>query len=112
MDNYAKTEKLNDEDFKEIIGVTRNTFEAMITILRNAYNARPRKWRGGRKKKLSFEEQLMLTLKYYRYYVTQKALAFEFEVGEATVSDTIKWVVERPQKNNESTILEKRNSIQ
>ena len=66
MDNYAKTEKLNDEDFKEIIGVTRNTFEAMITILRNAYNARPRKWRGGRKKKLSFEEQLMLTLKYYR----------------------------------------------
>ena len=47
MDNYAKTEKLNDEDFKEIIGVTRNTFEAMITILRNAYNARPRKWRGG-----------------------------------------------------------------
>ena len=89
MDNYAKTEKLNDEDFKEIIGVTRNTFEAMITILRNAYNARPRKWRGGRKKKLSFEEQLMLTLKYYRYYVTQKALAFEFEVGEATVSDTI-----------------------
>lgn len=147
MDNYAKTEKLNDEDFKEIIGVTRNTFEAMITILRNAYNARPRKWRGGRKKKLSFEEQLMLTLKYYRYYVTQKALAFEFEVGEATVSDTIKWVeetlikdgtfslpgkkvllkddsievvlvdvtecpVERPPKNNESTILEKRNSIQ
>ena len=24
--------------------------------------------------------------------ITQKALAFEFEVGEATVSDTIKWV--------------------
>lgn len=26
--------------------------------------------------------------------ITQKALAFEFEVGEATVSDTIKWVEE------------------
>ncbi len=34
----------------------------------------------------------MLTLKYHRYYITQKALAFEFGVGEATVCDTIRWV--------------------
>lgn len=94
MDFYAKTERLSDRDFKEIIGVKRKTFEDMILILKNAYDSRPRKWRGGRKKKLSFEEQLMMTLKYYRYYITQKALAFEFEVGEATVSDTIKWVEE------------------
>lgn len=147
MDFYTKTEKLSDQDFKEIIGVKRSTFEAMICILKNAYNSRPRKWRGGRRKKLSFEEQLMLTLKYYRYYITQKALSFEFEVGEATVSDTIKWVektlikdgtfslpgkkvllednsievvlvdvtecsIERPKKNNESTILEKRKDTQ
>ena len=38
------------------------------------------------------ENQLILTLKYLRHYVTQKQLAFEFEVGEATVSDTIRWV--------------------
>lgn len=147
MDFYTKTEKLSDQDFKEIIGVKRSTFEAMICILKNAYNSRPRKWRGGRRKKLSFEEQLMLTLKYYRYYITQKALSFEFEVGEATVSDTIKWVektlikdgtfslpgkkvlleddsievvlvdvtecpIERPQKNNGSTIPEKRKDTQ
>lgn len=92
MDIYAKTVKLNDKDFKEIIGVKRTTFEAMVTILKKAYAARPNKHRGGRKKKLSIEEQLILTLKYERYYVTQKALAFEFEVGEATVSGTIKWV--------------------
>ena len=145
MDFYAKTERLSDRDFKEIIGVKRKTFEDMI--LKNAYDSRPRKWRGGRKKKLSFEEQLMMTLKYYRYYITQKALAFEFEVGEATVSDTIKWVeetlikdgtfslpgkkalleddsievvlvdvtecpVERPKKNSENTIQEKRKDTQ
>ena len=34
----------------------------------------------------------MLTLKYHRFYITQKALAFEFEIGEATVCDTIRWV--------------------
>lgn len=37
-------------------------------------------------------DNFILTLKYYRYYVTQKALAFEFGVGEATVCDTIRWV--------------------
>ena len=33
-----------------------------------------------------------MALKYWRQYVTQKELAFEFEVGEATVHDTIVWV--------------------
>ena len=83
---------MNDENFKEIIGVKKDTFDAMVKILKDAYAARPKKWRGGRKKKLSVEEQLILTLKYYRYYITKKVLAFEFGVGEATVCDTIRWV--------------------
>jgi hypothetical protein len=92
MDFYAKTARLDDKDFKEIIGVKRSTFDVMVIILKNACAAKPKRWRGGRKKILSIEEQLMLTLKYHRFYITQKALAFEFEVGETTVSDTIKWV--------------------
>lgn len=147
MEIYEKAVKLNDEDFKEIIGVKRSTFETMVKILKDAYAAIPRKWRGGRKKKLSIEEQLILTLKYYRHYVTQKVLAFEFGVGEGTVCNTIKWVeetlikdgtfslpgkktlleddsievvlvdvtecpIERPQKNNESTIPAKRKGTQ
>ena len=94
MDIYENAIKLNDKDFKEIIGVKRSTFDSMVNILKVASAAKPKKWRGGRKKKLSIEEQLILTLKYYRFYVTQKALAFEFGVGEATVCDTIKWVEE------------------
>ena len=92
MEIYEKAVQLNDEDFKEIIGVKKSTFESMVKILKEAYIARPKKYRGGRKKKLSIEEQLMLTLKYNRFYITQKALAFEFEIGEATVCDTIRWV--------------------
>ena len=92
MEIYEKAIELNDKDFKEIIGVKKTTFDAMVKILKDVYAAKPKKWRGGRKKKLSIEEQLMLTLKYYRYYITQKALAFEFGIGEATVCDTIRWV--------------------
>lgn len=92
MNFYEKAERLSEKDFKQIIGVKKTTFDAMAVILKEAYTNKPRKWRGGRKKKLTIEEQLFMTLKYLRQYVTQKELAFEFEVGEATVCDTIRWV--------------------
>jgi predicted HTH transcriptional regulator len=90
MDHYEKTMKLKDKDFKQIIGVKRETFYAMVDLLQKEYIKKHRK--GGRKPKLRLEEQLIMCLKYLRQYVTQKELAYEFEVGEATVHDTIVWV--------------------
>ncbi|MDR2360789.1 MAG: transposase family protein, partial [Oscillospiraceae bacterium] len=81
MNHYEKTQKLNDVDFKQIIGVKRETFAAMTEVLTEVYLEKHIK--GGRKPKLTLEEQLILTLKYLRQYVTQKELAYEFEVGEA-----------------------------
>jgi predicted DNA-binding protein YlxM (UPF0122 family) len=90
MNHYEKTKRLNDTDFKQIIGVKRETFAAMVEVLSAEYRKKHAK--GGRKPKLTLEEQLLMTLKYLRQYVTQKELAYEFEVGEATVHDTIEWV--------------------
>ena len=144
MNCYEKTKRLNNEDFKQVIGVKRETFSVMAEILKKAYEEKHKK--GGRKPKLIIEEQLLMTLKYLRQYVTQKELAYEFEIGEATVHDTIVWVenvlikegtfslpgkkklleddrieivlvdvtecpVERPKKNKENGILEKRKDI-
>ena len=90
MTRHEKASKLNDKDFKQIIGVQKVTFDEMIDVLRDAY-AEKHKNRG-RHAKLSLEDQLFMSLKYWRQYVTQKELAFEFEVGEATAHDTIVWV--------------------
>jgi len=90
MNHYEKTARLKDTDFKQIIGVKRETFVEMVKVLGVAYAKKHEK--GGRKPKLTLEEQLLMTLKYLRQYVTQKELAYEFEVGEATVHDTIEWV--------------------
>lgn len=90
MNCYEKTKRLNNEDFKQVIGVKRETFSVMTEILGKAYEEKHE--RGGRKPKLTIEEQLLMTLKYLRQYVTQKELAYEFEIGEATVHDTIVWV--------------------
>ena len=43
-------------------------------------------------KELSLEEQLMMTLRYLRYYPAQRLLAFDFGVEVATVNETITWV--------------------
>jgi len=40
-----------------------------------------------------------MSLKYWRQYVTQKELSYEFEVGEATTHDTIVWVENTLVKN-------------
>lgn len=90
MNHYEKTKSLDDVDFKQIIGVKRKTFTDMMDILKAEYTKKHKK--GGRIPKLTLEEQLIMTLKYLRQYVTQRELAYEFEVGEATIHDTIKWV--------------------
>ena len=37
MNYYEKTKRLNNEDFKQVIGVKRETFLMMTEILRKAY---------------------------------------------------------------------------
>jgi hypothetical protein len=70
--------------------VKKETFDTMIKVLTAAYAAKHT--RRGRHTKLSLQDQLFLSLKYWRQYVTQKELSYEFEVGEATTHDTIVWV--------------------
>ena len=82
---FAKAMRLSDVDFKQIIGVEKNTCSAMLEVLREAYAAKHK--RRGRHAALALEDILFMSLKYWRQYVTQKELSFEFNVGEATVHD-------------------------
>jgi len=87
---FDKAMSLSDVDFKQVIGVTKPTYGAMLAELRAAYAAKHR--RRGRHARLALEDILFMSLKYWRQYVTQKELAFEFGVGEATVHDWVVWV--------------------
>jgi len=87
---YEKAMRLSDADFKQIIGVKKDTYEKMLEEVRIGYAEKHK--RRGCHAKLALEDILFMALKYWRQYVTQKELAFEFEVGEATVHDWIVWV--------------------
>lgn len=90
MTRYEKAMGLKIEDFKQLIGVKPETFDDMLEVLTEAYKEKHKE--GGRPSKLTLFDQLFLTLKYLRQYVTQKELAYEFEIGEATTHDIIIWV--------------------
>jgi hypothetical protein len=90
MTRYEKAKQLKPGDFKQIIGVSVEIYSEMLEELSKAYSEKHKK--GGRPSKLPVSDQLFLALKYWRQYVTQKELAFEFEVGEATAHDIIVWV--------------------
>ena len=109
MTRYEKAMKLKNEDFKQLIGVKKQTYEKMLEILKEEYKNKHKK--GGRKAKLSIEDQLFISLKYIRQYVTQKELSFEFEVGEATINYIIKWVENTLLKSGEFSLPSKKALI-
>jgi transposase len=106
---YTKNMGLSDEKFKQIIGVKKETFEKMLEIVTEAYAQKHR--RRGRHSKLSIDEILFMTLKYWREYVTQISLAHEFGVGEATVHDWIVWVELVLVKSGTFTVKGKRELL-
>ena len=80
---------LNAADFRRLLGVKPETFEAMLTALLSREAAKKKQ---GRPPDLSLEEQLLLTLQFWREYRTQYHLAMEWQVAENTVRRTIERV--------------------
>jgi hypothetical protein len=106
MDRYEKAVKLSPEDFKQLFGVKKETFDTMVEVLRVAYAEKHN--HRGRHAELSLEDQLFMSLKYWRQYITQKELSYEFEVGEATTHDTIVWVENTLVKSGKFSLLGKK----
>ena len=87
---YERAMQLNDKQFKLLTGVKKQTAVEMVEILGEAYAAKHK--RRGRHAKLSVELMLMLTLEYWRQYVTFFELAFAYGVAESTAHDIVVWV--------------------
>lgn len=82
--------------FRMFTGLSADEFDRLVADLepvwlarkakRSARRRRQRKPGAGRKAKLVFTDRLLLTLLYYRVYVTQEFVGFLFGVDKGTVS--------------------------
>lgn len=78
---YKQVNKLNDAQFRRKTGVKRNTFNKMVEIVREVEEERKKIL--GRPLKLSYEDQVLLSLEYMREYRTYFSLAQIYELSEA-----------------------------
>jgi hypothetical protein len=82
--------RLDDEKFRRLTGVKRQTFKKMTAILQRAHALK--KAKGGRPNSLSVREMLLMSLEYLREYRTYFHVAASYGVAESTAYETIKWV--------------------
>lgn len=87
---YNQIEALEDEKFRRLTGVKRVTFERMVEIIRDS--DQKKKAKGGRKNKLSLEDQLLLTLEYLREYRTYFHISKSYGISESTAYKTARWI--------------------
>jgi hypothetical protein len=137
---YEKAKNLKDKDFKRFFGIKQETFLLMCEIVKKVLSQKTR----GRNSELSVEDQVLLTLSYWREYRTMFHLGQDYGIHESNVSrimqkiedilikcgkfslpskrrlleenelnytivDVTEMLIERPKKNKESIIREKRS---
>jgi hypothetical protein len=83
---YETIEHRNDNEFKRLTGIQRETFGLMLKVVEKGLR------NFGRPSKLSRADQLLLTLRYWREYRTEFHIAQSYGISESTVCRTIQKV--------------------
>ncbi len=83
---YEDVKNLTDGDFKRLCGVTKETFAAMCEVVIEAKQLHRR----GRKSNLSIENQVLLTVSFWREYRTLFHLGRDWQLHESNVSRLVR----------------------
>ena len=100
---YEKIKNKTNKDFKRLTGVPHPIFKRMVVIL----NQEMRNF--GRPPKLSREDQLLMTLMYWREYRTQFHIGQAYDLSESTVCRTITKIENALTQSGQFTLPGKKN---
>jgi hypothetical protein len=87
---YEQVKSISDEQFRRLTGVKGSSFDKMVKILEEA--DKKKKEKGGRKNKLSIENQLLMALEYIREYRTYFHVSQSYGISESSCYKAIKWI--------------------
>jgi hypothetical protein len=88
--SYEQVKDLPPAEFKRYCGVQPETFRRMVEVVSN--HLRKKRRLSGRPTKLSVEDQVLLTLEYWREYRTFFHLAKSWGLHESSVCRTVRRV--------------------
>jgi hypothetical protein len=90
--NWTNIKHFADDKFKRLTGVRLKTFRLMIKAVKQEQSKHIKK-RGNKRSRpfiLSVEDQILLTLMYYREYRTQYHISVTYGISEPSVCRTIR----------------------
>ena len=89
--SYQEIQSLSGAEFKRLCGVSHETFNQMVEVVRPALDRRGH--RGGQAK-LSVEDQVLVALEYWREYRSQFHIGVSWGLHETTVGRIVRKVEE------------------
>ena len=84
---YAVVSKLSKTKFKRYTGVSKDVFEVMVKLV--SQHEQKRKKKEGRTANLIIEDQILMTLEYYREYRTLFHMGTDYGLDESNVQRTV-----------------------
>ena len=91
MRKIDKFEKVNEENFKRVVGVKRSTYKVMVEEYKKAEIERKKEHKiGGRKPTLCEEDRVLFMLEYYREYRTLYHMGIDYGISEGQASKVVK----------------------
>src|SRR5580658_4964575 len=91
-------------DFKRLVGVTPAVFKQMVKEVKRKKKRRKQKKKRGRPFKMSEEDQILLTLMYWREYRTMYHIGHAYNISAAAVCRTIQRIENILSKTKEFTL--------
>ncbi len=79
---YWQARKLSPQKFKRLYGVEKRTFRLMVRLVKAQEK---QKKKPGRRSKLIIEDQILITLQYWREYRTYYHISKDCKISESTV---------------------------
>ncbi len=105
---YEKANELKDGEFKRLCGVKKATFLEMCELVEVSKKLERR----GRKSKLSTENQVLLTLTFWREYRTMFHLGQDWGISESNVSRLVRKVEDILIKSKKFSLPSKRRLLE
>jgi len=102
MHKYERIKKLAHDDFRRLIGVKPATFEAMVSVLKEA-ELKKRKF-GEKPHRLCIEDRLLMALEYLREYRTYFHLGQSYGMSESACWRSCRWVEDALIKSKRFTL--------
>ena len=107
--SYSDLQHLSATEFKRLCGVSRDTFAQMVQVLRPHLE---RQGQRGGQNKLSTENQLLVTLEYWREYRSLFDIGASWGVDETTVGPIVRKVEDLLVKCSKFRLPSKRQMYQ